>query len=327
MRNNKLFSFLAVALLFSCGGKAYAKETIASIVPLNAVPVTAFTETNFAQQRALRRLEMPFGPNEVYSPLSAGLTDLVEEERLSEYASYVKEALNVQVSPAFSISAKAVVASTKEIDENRRKLLSDSGVDAFVGSVPELEASLSDHFGQNVQLFGNEGTYVLANLDVEDRFLIPLTVKTKAFNGAEGHDFTEQIVYGKVARLNRAILCEVEIRMTSMRFLLPDDGAIASEIDPKALIETTQWEQKRIALSCPEFSLRSRSYQTEKDHLKAQDCAFEYNRYGIKGHAFTISGPTSADPGYDIAIDLNRSFYFASMYRNLPAFVGLVSSL
>ena len=81
-------------------------------------------------------------------------------------------------------------------------------------------------------------------------------------------------------------------------------------------------------ISIPEFKLSSKLLLASTiEYFVQQDNSFSFDKYGVEGSSFTIMGPTSTNPDYDVALTVDKPFMFVSSYQSLPLFIGSVFSL
>lgn len=318
-------SVLALFVLTGCGGKTYAQEWVGKVKPVASSSFLA-TKDDPTYKRATKKLEKGLGEgNAVYSPASVVLTDFVYGGELDQYSSYANEALNAEQGH-FRLESKSVVASTIGVEEQRRDNYVSHGIDVYVGDIPALEASLADHFGQEVRLNGNPGDYYLSKLTLDDRFPVPLNTRSLPFDGQGSFVYAHSIGQGRYADTESYSTVEINVGASSMAFFLPKEGKALKDIDTSLLFDTP-WIEGRVEAFCPEFSIRSNHCDIEGSREIYQDCGFDFNRYGVHGEALTINGPTAAAPDFVFSLTLDRPFFFASYYRNLPLFVGQVTKL
>lgn len=281
-------------------------------------------------QALFSKMVVDFGfatANKVVSPLGFFLTECLkngDEGSLSEYKALTEKA-NVKTD-RFSISSLGAFASTAEIDKPVVEKYSANFASVFQGSIAELENSLKKFFGFEVKL-GNPGEYYMNSLELTDNFALPIEESANLpFAGSGSHYFTIKKYLGSYLDGEDFFLVDLPVNNTSLRLLLPKDGIDIASINFEQIFNDDLVEGK-IKAKVPEFKLKDFYLKLDSDRYISQGSEFEFSRYGVKGKAFTVNGPTSTGPEHDFEITFDRPFFFASMYKGMPLFCGSVVSL
>lgn len=322
-------SITCLLLLASCGCGDLASEYIAKPVQSKAITPFSETESNdlILSCDDLSNEWSSTASNSVISPLSfisASLLKSGTSESLDEFKS-LAEKTNVETEK-FSLSSLGSIASTDALEESVVQDYNDHLASVFVGELDELENSLNKFYDDDVAL-DNNGTYYFNSLSVEDMFYIPIEdITDLPFNKQGKFDYTINAYQGKFLEGDNYYLIEIPIYETSLRLLISKEGVDLSSVDSSVIFQSPE-NEGRIKATIPEFSVEDHYYKSFGERYLAQDSKFGFSRYGIEGSSFTANGPTATSPDFDFDIIFDRPFYFASIYEEIPLFLGTVQSL
>lgn len=308
--------FLSLALLTSCGSKAYAVETINK--PSVFANKTVFSDSVSSKLSNLIETSVISDKNNfVLSPINSSLIDSYKNDKEAFSSLY---ALVNQKENKFSLTDNFSVASSSTINDKNV-----DNVSYFEGTVDELNNSLSRFYDRKISL-ANSGTYYLSLLELQDYFLVPEKTEDKLpFNSNGTYTYVSMVKNGKYEIKDNYTIFEVSINATKMRILLPNTDVDISSISLSEILKEPE-SSGRISVKIPEFNVSS-EYTDASDGYTYHQENFTFNHYGVKGSSFTVNGPTSTSPDYDLTIDVNHSFYFMSMLEDAPLFAGKITTL
>jgi len=324
-----IVSITCVLLLASCGAGDLADEYVA--IPVQSKTIVPFSETEtddlILSCDDLSSEWSSTTSNSVISPFSFIAVSLLKSgtsESLDKFKA-LTEKTNVEIEK-FSLSSLGSIASTDSFEESVVQDYNDHLASVFVGELDELENSLNKFYDRDVSLLNN-GTYYFNSMSVEDMFYVPIEDISKLpFNKQGEFDYTTNTYQGKFVEGDNYYLIEIPIQETSLRLLISKEGVDLSSVDSSIIFQTPE-NAGRIKATIPEFSVEDHYFENFGERYLAQDSKFGFSRYGIEGSSFTANGPTATSPDFDFDILFNRPFYFASIYEEVPLFLGTIQSL
>lgn len=307
---------LVAVLLVSCNNLSYAEETISK--PDVSDKLVDFSETEKKAVKGEATKVTTIEDNSVVSPVSLELIDSFTTDVSTFSALYKK--LNVKADN-FELSDKFSVASTETIANK-----DVSHVSYFEGDTDKLSNSLSRYYDRDIKI-ANPGTYYFSLLDLKDRFLVPHdTKKDMPFNQEGKHEYVEFIGDYSTVQDEKYTLVSFLINKTELRLIMPTDSHSLSDVSLSDFYAESS-ETKRVHAYVPEFEKEYQYVKQDDTVFHYQGNKFSFDKFGVTASSFTVKGPTSVDPAYDLDITFDRPFLFASFYDDVMLFYGSVSSL
>jgi|GEM_PF-1582402 len=316
---------LPVLALASCG-KSYAQENVAKPKALNAIQAPSAEQKALVDGKKAAEAIVATQGNDVYSPVSEAMTDFLEAGGEKSLASFktLTEILNVSFEN-FSLKTLGAAAFWgQKPTEEKVNAYNESYASVFQGGRKEVDNSLSRFYGRDIQTeYPNN---FLNSIEVSDRLAMPLETKKLPFAGSGSYVYDVKAGLGSYREEENYTVVSLPIAKTSLRFLLPKEGVALSTINPSAVLDELPTEGK-VEATYPEFSVKGYHEKRTTLSMQYQDCSFRSNRYGIEGKAFTHHGGGAIDPSGTLNIVIDRPFYFASYYQDIPLFLGRIASL
>ena len=321
---------LLCMICISCSSEAYAYELLSKAKYQSEDPSIAASIVNAITNKASETIAyISFTDNAVYSPLGDYASSLLKtEDNLAIYKS-LSELVNVRFGD-FSLSSQAAFATTEAKDEHLLPgQYEANNVSYFSGKVDELSNSLSRFYNREIRLM-DSGDYSLDDVELSDRFSEPIAqTEDIVFKGKEEKAISALAIIQDAYFYSSSEYSSVmfNVGKTALTIFMNSDSSVNPSLALNSKISEIG-ERKRVKISIPEFKLSSKLLLASTiEYFVQQDNSFSFDKYGVEGSSFTIMGPTSTSPDYDVAFTVDKPFMFASSYQSLPLFIGSVFSL
>ncbi len=207
--------------------------------------------------------------------------------------------------------------------------LNDNHVSTYEDASELLHNSLLNHYGVDVEI-ANPGEYYLCATSLLAK-VIERKVQSATFHG--NVDKVLQFAEWKADTFYyEDSLCQCfEIGFgskTRLRCFMPKGGITFSQCDLSLLAFDVDGVSARVDAHYPEFAIETK-LGLDKDDARflKQEARISVDRHGIRTSSFTVSGPTSDSPAYEIECWLDRPFLFSIIIdRWCPCYIGAFSS-